>query len=412
MPGKTRWVVASALILLAGALLVYAQPWRPRVRVLRDGGTGPPDLVLLRGDDVTPARWLPDARSFGLPAEGRLLLLAAPYGNAPEHGLPGGRVWWDLDLRAHRRPGMSGVDLTSIDPGGLQRAAARVRQVLEREGNGPARPFVLGGFSQGALVASEVAFNSDEPLSALVLLSGAYVDSTGWGWNAPRRRGLPVFIAHGRRDGTFPFDQAERLAIALARGRGAGHEGADVTFVPFDGGHEVTAEVQAALLLFLARVREAEWRRQSDPAGAKPTPRPPSNVADLPRFPDGLPACGSNVSRSAPLRPGLDLVAKKVTFTATLSLEKRRSCSLAACSPGACCNTCGIRWQLVVGGDADVTIALRRSLTLKDCEPAPATEVPVLATGVVALDEVTMVPEQGPRFALEHANLCALGPLR
>lgn len=185
-----------------------------------------------------------------------------------------------------------------------------------------------------------------------------------------------------------------------------------MTFVPFDGGHEVTAEVQAALLLFLARVREAEWRRQSEPAGGKPTPVPPSNVRDLPNFPDGLPACGSNVGRGVALQPGLELIGKKVTFTATLSLEERRSCSLAACAPGGCCNTCAIRWQIMVGGDAGVTVALKRALTMKECEPSPSTEVPVLAAGVLLLDDNTMVPGQGAQFFLEHANLCALGPLR
>lgn len=400
------------MILVAVALIVYAKPWQPRVRVQRNGGDGPPDLMLLQGDDATPARWRPDTRSFGLPDEGRLLILTAPYQSAPEHGLPGGRVWWDLDLRAYTRPGTSGVDLTSIDPRGLQRAAALVRRVLEREKNGLAHPFVLGGFSQGAMVACEVAFNSDAPLSALVLLSPAYVDSTGWGWNAAKRRGLPVFIAHGRRDDTFSFAQTERLALALARGQGPGQEGADVTFVPFDGGHEVTAEVQRKLLLFLARVREADWRRQSEPAGANRAPPAPSNVRDLPSFPDGLPACGSNVGLRPPLQPGLELIGKQVTFIATLSLEKRRSCSLAACAPGACCNTCGIRWQVVVGRNADATIALNRSLTLKECEPSPSTEVSVLATGVLVLDEDTMVPEQGPRFALEHANVCTLDPRR
>jgi hypothetical protein len=86
-------LLVSALVLATGALLVYAKPWQPRVGVQRDGGHGPPDLMLLRGDEATPARWRPDVRSFGLPAEARLLVLEAPYERKPEHGLPGARVW-------------------------------------------------------------------------------------------------------------------------------------------------------------------------------------------------------------------------------------------------------------------------------------------------------------------------------
>jgi phospholipase/carboxylesterase len=161
------------LILLAGALLAYVPPWQPRLLVLREGGKGPPDIMLLHGDGSTPAQLLRDTRSIGLPADGRLLLPQAPDVIARKHGLPGGRAWWDLDLAVYRRPGQRGVDLTSIDPRGLQRAAKLVRNSMGREGNSKAHPFVLGGFSQGAMVACEVAFNSDEPLSALAKLRKA-----------------------------------------------------------------------------------------------------------------------------------------------------------------------------------------------------------------------------------------------
>lgn len=172
------------------------------------------------------------------------------------------------------------------------------------------------------MVACEVAFSSDEPLSALVLLSGTYVDSTGWGWNSARRRGLPVFIAHGRQDEIFPFDQAERLSRALARGQGEGQEGVDVTFVPFDGGHEITPEVERALGIFLARLRESAWRKHSEAASSGLPPAQPSLVKHSRSFPDRLPSCAPTTNMSVPaiFDPGLALVGKEVTFTGTLSL--------------------------------------------------------------------------------------------
>ena len=58
----------------------------------------------------------------------------------------------------------------------------------------------------GAMVACEVAFQSDEPLAALVVLSGTPVDRAGWRERMSRRQGLPVFMSHGRADNILPFD--------------------------------------------------------------------------------------------------------------------------------------------------------------------------------------------------------------
>jgi phospholipase/carboxylesterase len=409
---RRHWLTLT-LSLLAGASLAYVQPWQPRLVLLRVGGKGPPNLMLLHGDGSSPAHLLRDTRSIGFPAEGRVLFPQGPDASSREHGLPDGRTWWDLDLTLYRRREQPGVDLTSIDPRGLQRAARLVGNTLDREGNSAAHPFVLGGFGQGAMVACEVAFNSDEPLSGLVLLSGAYVDSTGWGWKSPKRRRLPVFIAHGRQDDVYPFDQAERLWHALEKGQDDGNGGVDVTFVPFDGGHEITAEVQMALAIFLAQIRQAGWRKQSGLAGDTLAPPAPSNVRDLPDFPDGLPTCDSNVKRgaTAPLNPALELVGKKVTFTGTLSLGRRRTCTLMGC-PGGCCNTCAIGWQVAGFGSSDATISLHRSLIWKECERAPSSiEIPVVATGSLVVNALAMIGET-PRFSLAQANLCTTGPRR
>jgi phospholipase/carboxylesterase len=151
-----------------------------------------------------------------------------------------------LDLAAHRRAGKPGVDLTLEDPLGLERAAKLVRRSLSREGNSRTHPFVLGGFSQGAMVACEVAFSSDEPLAALVILSGTPLDRAGWKSRMALRKGLPVFMSHGRTDNILPYDLAERLHADLVAA------GLLVTFIPFDGGHEIPEEVVTALGAFLA----------------------------------------------------------------------------------------------------------------------------------------------------------------
>jgi phospholipase/carboxylesterase len=204
-------------------------------------------LVLLHGYGSSAEHWIPYTQTIAFPSAGRFLFPVAPEAVVRRDGLVDGRAWWNLDLAAHRRGAGLGVDLTDEDPRGLQRASQLVRRALVDEGNSAAHPFVLGGFSQGAMVACEVAFASDEPLAALAILSGTPIDRAGWRARMATRKGMPVFMSHGRADAVLPFDLAERLHAELLAA------GLEVTFVPFDGGHEIPAEVVVALGEFLAR---------------------------------------------------------------------------------------------------------------------------------------------------------------
>lgn len=243
---RRRWLLWAA-ILLTGSCFACWMPWQTRLPVLHKGGKGPPSFVLLHGYGSAAEHWLPYAQTIPFPPVGQFLFPQAPETVARKDGLLDGRAWWKLDLAAHLRPGKLGVDLTQEDPRGVERAAKLVRSALSREGNSKAHPFVLGGFSQGAMVACEVAFTSDEPLSALVILSGTPLDLAGWTSRMARRRGLPVFMSHGRTDNILPFDLAEHLHRDLVAA------GLAVTFVAFDGGHQIPEEVVSALGVFLAR---------------------------------------------------------------------------------------------------------------------------------------------------------------
>jgi phospholipase/carboxylesterase len=74
------------------------------------------------------------------------------------------------------------------------------------------------------------------------------VDERSWESRFNQRRGLPVFIAHGRKDRTLPFEAADRLRQKLEAA------GLQVTWFPFDGGHDMPASVVVALNDFLARL--------------------------------------------------------------------------------------------------------------------------------------------------------------
>jgi len=97
------------------------------------------------------------------------------------------------------------------------------------------------------MVASDVAFRSEMPLAGLVLLSGTTIDEASWRPLYARRRGLPIFIAHGRVDDVLPFSVAERTVRDLQSA------GLNVTWHPFEGVHEIPAEVVIDLNQFLAQ---------------------------------------------------------------------------------------------------------------------------------------------------------------
>ncbi len=240
-------VLAVVVIALAGAGASYLvrQIRHPPLVTLVHGGSGPPTLVLLHGYGLSAGKWVAFTDTIRLPPRGRFVFPQAPDPTVPPDGPVDGRGWWRLDLGSHLPPGGTIPDLSATRPPGIAAAAARVEDLLAELAWNPGGPLLLGGFSQGAMVAAQVAFLSDTPLAALVLLSGTPVDEATWVHALPRRRGLPVFLAHGRTDPTLSFALAERLRDELLAA------GLAVTWYPFDGAHEIPAEVVTALNGFL-----------------------------------------------------------------------------------------------------------------------------------------------------------------
>jgi phospholipase/carboxylesterase len=159
--------------------------------------------------------------------------------------LAGGRAWWMLDLERIERALATGQprDLTDEDPVGLPDARKHVTALVAPLGE----PLVLGGFSQGAMVACDVALHLPKPPTALVLLSGAPVGLARWKPLLPKLAGVPVFQSHGQKDALLSYTAAERLRDELVAA------GAKVEWVPFAGGHEIPPTVLDKLGAFLRK---------------------------------------------------------------------------------------------------------------------------------------------------------------
>jgi phospholipase/carboxylesterase len=239
---KRALFVVTLLAFIAVAVAWLRLQRAPLNGIVR-GGDHPPTLVLLHGYGSRAEQWLRFEHVIEIPRDGRLLLLDAPL-RGP---ISGSRGWWWLNIEGHIPEGERLPDFSIANPGGIKLASRLVREYLEDiEG-----PIVLGGFSQGAMVSGEIAFQTDQELAGLVLLGGTTVNEAGWVERFPGRRRLPIFIAHGRNDGVLPFAIAERFAGKLKTA------GLNVTWVPFDGDHEIPALVIQRLNAFLAGLQFA-----------------------------------------------------------------------------------------------------------------------------------------------------------
>lgn len=236
---KRRSLVAAFVVTVALAVSWLWLQGSSLSAIVR-GGDGTASLVLLHGYGSHAAEWLQFEHKLQVPLNGRLVF---PHG--PLRGPNGARGWWWLDIEGHIPSGQRYPDFSAANPVGIKIAARLVRNLLA----GLPRPIVLGGFSQGAMLSGEIAFQTDQDLAALVLLSGTTVNETAWAGQFQVRRQMPIFIAHGRNDGVLPFATMERFQGKL---RAAG---LDVTWFPYDGGHDIPDEVTAALNDFLAGLR-------------------------------------------------------------------------------------------------------------------------------------------------------------
>jgi phospholipase/carboxylesterase len=185
-------------------------------------------LVLLHGrgadeHDLLPFLELldPQRRLLGLTLGGPLRLP------------PGGRHWYVVPRVGHP------------DPDTFQASYALLGEVLDAlpaAAGVPWEQIVLGGFSQGGVMAHALGLGPGRPVPAGVVALSSFVPTVaGWEPDLTSRPGLPVWIAHGRRDPVIPVDFGRAARDLLTTG------GLDVTYDESDAAHHVDPRSLAEL---------------------------------------------------------------------------------------------------------------------------------------------------------------------
>lgn len=160
-------------------------------------------------------------------------------------GMFDARAWWPIDMDQLQKIMESKAvrDLRKEKPDLLPARRQQLMEVMDavqREaGINPAKT-IIGGFSQGAMLATDVALAFPETLGGLIIWSGTLLNEKEWKRLAPDKTGLKVVQSHGKEDPILPFEGAEWLRSVFAINQIKNN------FIPFPGQHTIPLQAITA----------------------------------------------------------------------------------------------------------------------------------------------------------------------
>ncbi len=204
----------------------------------------PPQAILVLchgfgapGDDLVPVgaqllQQFPD-----LLDRVEIVFPVAPLSLADE-GMPKSRAWWPIDierLTSQTNPRdfeEMKRDVPELLPYSRNLLLNLINMVLESH-QLPHSRLVLGGFSQGAMLSTDVSLHLSSPPGGLVVWSGALLNEADWTALAPNLKNVPVIQSHGKADPILPFQAGTWLRFLFSSA------GADLNFIAFNGPHTI-----------------------------------------------------------------------------------------------------------------------------------------------------------------------------
>lgn len=208
-------------------------------------GAGGDDLVGLASELL----------EIAAPPQPITLVFPAAVLDLSDQGMPGGRAWWHLSIQRL----LSAMDEGRYEqirgevPEGIDHArqllCETIHLALDRE-NLDASRLLLGGFSQGAMLAMEAScLGLAQPPAQLVLYSGALICEQRWKPVTNKLKSTEILQSHGSLDPILPLQTGIWLRELLESA------GGQVKFIQFAGPHTIPSsaiENTAQMLLRLA----------------------------------------------------------------------------------------------------------------------------------------------------------------
>jgi len=178
----------------------------------------------------------------------RWLFPDAPF---PLSNFSRGRAWFPIDQEQMLRVqmGLGALEVARTRHSGFDEAVRALQDFLAAV-EAPWEKLIVGGFSQGAMLALELALRAPAPPLGLFILSGTLLDEAALRQAAPSRKDLKFFQSHGSQDSLLDFEGGRRLHDLLLEA------GLDGELVIFNGGHAVPGEVSRALERYLEGLLE------------------------------------------------------------------------------------------------------------------------------------------------------------
>lgn len=197
-------------------------------------------VVLLHGFGADASDLFPLADFLDPEEQWNFIFPEAPL-EVPLGPMMSGRGWFPISVRELEH----GIDFMQVRPPHMDASCELVYDMLFHLN---AEKAVLGGFSQGAMIATDVAMNNPQDVEALVLYSSTILDQANWTKKAKDLAGKRFLLSHGMQDPVLPFAAAQKLFEIF---KAAGMQG---SFVPFGGGHEIPLPVLQKTKEFLSSV--------------------------------------------------------------------------------------------------------------------------------------------------------------
>lgn len=161
-----------------------------------------------------------------------------------------GRAWFPIDMIAMEEASRTGNFSARFKdiPEGFYEAKEKVSSFI-KELKKKYNKLIIGGFSQGSMMAIDLAFGGPSNFGSIILMSSTLVAPDNWKKYFPIE--IPVFQSHGIEDSVLPINGARELKTFLKE------KNANIDYHEFTGGHEIPIQVIHALGAFLERNRNA-----------------------------------------------------------------------------------------------------------------------------------------------------------